>query len=159
VFSLLKTVLEIVTAVVPKLMSVAEALEYAILAQQCYYLKSGDAMLPKNWKALFHWSPSGVWDNLYAMYVNESRKEVVLAIRGTDNLFNMLSDASLIAGTFTGNFQVPPGQQDIQVLANSIHYHLSHEFIDKNSDAVFNIEAIGRAIQEFDRQMSQQISN
>jgi hypothetical protein len=159
VFSLLKTVLEIFTDAVPKLMSVAEALEYAILAQQCYYLESGDAMLPENWKALFHWSPSGGWDNLYAMYVNESRKEVVLAIRGTDNLFNMLSDASLIAGAFTSNFQVPPGQQDIQVLANSIHYHLSHEFIDKNSDAVFNIEAIGRAIQEFDRQMCPQISN
>jgi hypothetical protein len=159
VFGFLKTVLEIVTAVVPKLMSVEEALEYAILAQQCYYLESGDVVLPENWRALFHWSPSGGWDNLYAMCVNESRKEVVLAIRGTDNLFNMLSDTSLIAGAFTGNFQVPPGQQDIQVLANSIHYHLSHEFIDKNSDAVNNIEAIGRAIQEFERQMSPQISN
>ena len=121
--------LEIVTAAVSN-MSVEEALDYSILAQKCYYLKSDDTELPVNWRTVFHWSPSGGWDNLYAMYVNESRKEVVLAIRGTDNLFNLLSDASLIAGAFTGNFQVPPGQQDIQVMANSIHYHLSHEFID-----------------------------
>ncbi len=122
-----------------------------------YYIKDYEPDLPKNWEALFYFCPSFGWGNLYAMFLNESRKELVIGIRGTDNVFNLLSDAKLVVGAFSGNYTAPLGQKDVENLANCIHYN--EKFKTANRSDFYLIKDIATSILQFETEVSPYISN
>jgi len=66
-----------------------QIIEYAQLAQQCYNVPKEANQLPElpgDWKFVFF--EQGSWDTFYVLYSNPIKNEIVLGIRGTDNLYN-----------------------------------------------------------------------
>ncbi|OQV25480.1 hypothetical protein BV898_00421 [Hypsibius exemplaris] len=79
-----------------------------------------DREFPANWEVSKIWKPHGGWGNQYGVFVNEAKQEIVLAIRGTANAFNGLTDLSLIVAAVVADVQLPPGYSEALWLARSI---------------------------------------
>jgi hypothetical protein len=94
---------------------------YAALSKETYYVANKDAMgsLPSGWKTIFVAAPKGKWGNCYAIFANQEAQEVILSIRGTDNIFNLLTDVGLVVSNFKGEPFLPPGQEDVEKCAHS----------------------------------------
>jgi hypothetical protein len=136
-----------------------EVLVYAQLAEECYIVQNDRLNLPENWKRIHCWAPDGGWDNFYALYVNENRKEVVLGIRGSEKTYNFLSDAILVANAFTGIHQSLPGQSDLENWAANIKLHLNGQFRNENNQEIFDLHAFGEDIRKTNMELGREFSN
>jgi hypothetical protein len=70
--------------------------------------------LPDNWLLVEQFEPKGGFGTFFAIFVNKDVKEVVLAIRGTDNFYNKINDAMLAFGRMTDNHNELLGQRHVE---------------------------------------------
>ncbi|CAI2166739.1 19574_t:CDS:2 [Funneliformis geosporum] len=133
--------------------SIAEIAEYAQLAQQCYNIPNEDThKLPKNWEVIFAPENQGSWDTFYALYVNPVKMEVVLGIRGTDKLFNILADTGLFVAALTNKPVIVPDTPQVEYLAKYIHHY------NLNSSAE-ELHQLGQSIRKFDQEVGSSMKN
>lgn len=126
-------------------MDLEVVLEYAKLAQQCYNIDDSSLKLPQNWHRINCWAPKDSSGNFYALYVNETKKEVVFGIRGTCNFSNYLSNAALLKNAINNDPQPPPGQENIERWVQSLP---KYQFRNKKNEDIFDMNAISKAIKE-----------
>ncbi|CAB4473519.1 hypothetical protein RhiirA5_407006 [Rhizophagus irregularis] len=127
-------------------------IEYAQLAQQCYNVPNETHQLPKDWEVIFAPENQGTWDTFYALYVNTVKKEVVLGIRGTDKLLNILTDTGLFVAVLKGKPIKPPDTSQVENLAKYIHH------FNLNISAE-ELHQLGQEIKEFDKGVGTSINN
>jgi hypothetical protein len=76
--------------------------------------------LPQNWHLVDRFEPENGFGTFFAIFANEDVKEVVLAIRGTDNFYNTIDDAMLGFGRMTGNRNELLGQRYVEEAAQQV---------------------------------------
>jgi len=94
---------------------------YAVLCNATYAVEQREEnhLLPNDWATVYSAAPQGSWGNCYAVFANEREREVVLSIRGTDNIFNWLSDLGLAVAAMKSQPLLPPGQTELERFAHS----------------------------------------
>lgn len=127
-------------------------IEYAQLAQQCYNKSEDGYQLPRNWEAIFTPENRGTWDTSYVIYANSVENEVVLSIRGTCSLFNILADTSLLAAALSGKPIVAPDTQQVEYVAKSIQHFNLNASIDE-------LHHLGQTIRNFDKTVGSSMNN
>ncbi len=76
--------------------------------------------LPQNWHLVDSFEPESGFGTFFAIFANEDVKEVVLAIRGTDNFYNGIDNAMLAFGRITDNRNELRGQRHIEEAAQQV---------------------------------------
>jgi hypothetical protein len=102
---------------------------YAKMCEAVYYIpripiqnnEEIRSHLPENWLLVDMFEPKGGFGTFFAIFVNKDLKEVVLAIRGTDNFYNQIDDAMLVCGRMTDNRNEPLGQRHVEEAAQYVY--------------------------------------
>jgi hypothetical protein len=117
--------------------------EYAILSRETYSVRDygGSYNLPSGWIIHQIRSPRGTWGNCYVEFINHQKKEIVVSVRGTDDVLNVMSDIGLaFASIYEGMLFLPPGQVDLENFVERILYS---ESVQKHN---YNIKIIGHSL-------------
>lgn len=118
--------------------------EYAILSRETYSVRGGDVRsynLPGDWIVHQIRAPRGTWGNCYVEFINHEKKEIVVSVRGTDDVLNIISDIGLaVASVYEEMLFLPPGQLELE---NFVERILSSELIHKYN---YNIKLIGHSL-------------
>lgn len=144
-------------------------IEYANLAKKCYYISESEIKsrnlieVENGWKIIY--CKKGTWDTLYVLYANKSKKELVLGIRGTNEIYNILTNAGLVLGVLTGRHQNVPGQSEIEEFLRILKNTLNEDFYfksinnDNDDNDEYNLfKELNKSLFEFDRNFAS-ISN
>ncbi|MGD0465147.1 MAG: hypothetical protein ABSA84_00375 [Gammaproteobacteria bacterium] len=98
--------------------------EYAILSRETYLINSGEVTynLPEGWRVQRLKDPTdkGIWGNRYVVFINDEKKKIVLSVRGTNNIFNVITDVGLALSRINNESFIPPGQSELDNLAEEI---------------------------------------
>ncbi|OQV12925.1 hypothetical protein BV898_12846 [Hypsibius exemplaris] len=138
-----------------------DAATYAVLAGQAYK-KIDHQKIPAGWKSIFQSRPVGGWDVAYGIFTNEKRNEVVLAIKGTDDVFNYISDASLVVSALTGRPVVPPDQDRAETIVGNVLNHLNNTFTAPENDfdrTNHDLDSMGIAIRNLQGDIGRPIAD
>jgi hypothetical protein len=117
--------------------------EYALLSRETYSIENAEQpahQLPEGWRITKIKSPKGIWGNCFVVFVNDIKKQIVLSVRGTENLFNILTDLGLAIARIANEPFLPAGQKELDHLVNSI---LKLNLIKKDG---YNFKIIGHSL-------------
>lgn len=127
--------------------------EYAILSRETYNIKSEeqhDYNLPEGWLIIScksfeePKSPNilkSIWGNFYVEFINNYKKEIVLSIRGTDNILNAITDIGLALSSICQNLSfMIPGQHELETF---VEYILSSDAIKQYN---YSFKIIGHSL-------------
>lgn len=128
--------------------------EYAILSRETYNIKNEeikDYNLPEGWLIVnckscgeletLNNSSKSIWGNCYVEFINDDKKEIVLSIRGTDNIINAIADIGLALSSVCQELSFTiPGQQELESFVQQI---LSSDAIRENN---YSFKIIGHSL-------------
>jgi len=127
--------------------------EYAMLSRETYNIKQEgqhDYNLPEGWLIISCKSfeepktPNSLkalWGNFYIEFINNDKKEIVLSIRGTDNILNAITDIGLAISSICHNLSfLIPGQQELEMFVERI---LSSDAIKQD---LYSFKIIGHSL-------------
>ncbi len=115
---------------------------YAVLARETYHLDEQNLKheLPPSWSIAKIDITNDVWGNSYAVFMNNESKEIVLAVRGTANVVNIITDIGLALSRLGDDKFIPPGQEELDAVAHKILTS------DKVCNQNYNFKIIGYSL-------------
>lgn len=115
---------------------------YAILSRETYSVRERGIPnnLPDDWRIARVDVPKGVWGNCYVVFVSDELKEIVVSVRGTDNVYNVLTDIGLALAQIQSVPFIPPGQHELNALIKDI---LNSEIIKQQN---YKLKVIGHSL-------------